>query len=80
MNNAVKKVEILNLLDREDVTEQITGKSLDVTLSDGSRITIELFEREGDAAIEIRAGLDRLVIMPVASNVIKVKTDRKQQF
>jgi hypothetical protein len=73
MNDPVKKVELLNLQEREDITEQLTGKSIAITLSDDRQITIELFERDSDAAIEIRTGTGRLSILPVASNVIKVK-------
>lgn len=73
MSIDVKKVEILKVGDREDLTEQLAGKSLEITLSDDSKITIEFFERDKDAAIEIRAGIDRLSVLPVASNVVKVK-------
>ena len=74
MSDAVKKVEIWELADKTDVTEQLAGKSIEVTLSDDSKITIEFFERDRDAAIEIRAGVGRIAVLPVASNVIKVKT------
>ena len=75
MLDAVKKVEILNKLKREDITEQLAGKSIEITLSNDSKITVELFERNKDDAIEIRAGVNRLVVMPVASNVVKVKVN-----
>jgi hypothetical protein len=75
MSDAVKKVELLNLRDREDITEQLAGKSIEITLSDDTNLTIEFFERDRDAALSIRAGVGRLLVMPVASNVIKVKVE-----
>ncbi len=76
MSLAVKKVELVHLLKKEDITEKFAGNSIDVTLADGNRLTIELFERDGDHAIEVRAGTNRLHITPVASNVIKIGVER----
>jgi len=76
MKKNVKKVELLDLMERVDITEQLAGKSIDVTLSDDTSITIEFFERDNDGAIEVRSNIYRMGIMPVASNVVKIKTEK----
>jgi len=76
MKKNVKKVELLDLMERKDLTEQLAGKSIEVTLSDNTSIIIEFFERDPDGAIEVRSNLYRIGIMPVASNVVKIKTEK----
>jgi hypothetical protein len=76
MLKKVKKVEVAQDLVKKDITEQLAGQTIYVTLNDGSQINIELFERDNESCIQICAGTNRVVIIPSASNVIKVKTDR----
>lgn len=73
---AVKKVENIRLLDKIDVTEDLAGNSIDIILSNGDKLTIELFERDNDGTIEIRAGTDNIKVIPVASNVVKIGVEK----
>lgn len=73
MSIKVKKIELVTLMEKEDVTEKFAGvDNINITLADGSVLTIELFERDADHAIQIRSGIGILRITPVASNVIKI--------
>jgi len=76
MARTVKKVENIRLSDKLDVTKDFAGNSIDITLSNGHKLTIELFERDGSETIEIRAGTDRVKVIPVASNVIKIGVEK----
>jgi len=76
MLEPVKKVELREGMGREDITDKFAGKTIDITLSDGLQITVEFFERDPDGAINISAGGERLQVLPVASNVVKVKAIR----
>jgi hypothetical protein len=76
MSLSVKKVELRYLLERKDITEEFAGNSIDITLADESVLTIELFERDGDHAIQIRSGFGVLHLTPVASNAIKIGIEK----
>ena len=77
MIEKIKKVEVTQLMDKVDITEQLSGNTVTITLSDDSQISIELFERDGDNAIQVKStGANRIQVIPVASNVIKVREER----
>lgn len=77
MSIKVKKIELVTLMEKEDVTEKFAGvDNINITLADGSVLTIELFERDADHAIQIRSGIGILRITPVASNVIKIGIEK----
>lgn len=62
--------------DGPDITDQVVGKTLRITLASGKTIHVECFERSHELGIAIGCADWPIVVFPEASNRVRRKSSK----